>query len=138
MTELTASEASIPHPLSEPLVDLIARRFRVLGEPTRIRLLDLLRGAKRLVELGDGGVVLAQQIEQPDAGRLSQHAKAPGDQIDERLGQRMRDRGCVRGWFGHGATLSQLLGCVVGNFSGILRCFGPPNDSNLGGQFSTF
>jgi DNA-binding transcriptional ArsR family regulator len=35
--------ASIPHPLPEQLVELIARRFRVLGEPTRIRLLDLLR-----------------------------------------------------------------------------------------------
>lgn len=43
MTELAANDASIPHPLPEPLVDLIARRFRVLGEPTRIRLLDLLR-----------------------------------------------------------------------------------------------
>ena len=43
MTELAANAASIPHPLSEPLVDLIARRFRVLGDPTRIRLLDLLR-----------------------------------------------------------------------------------------------
>lgn len=37
------NEPSIPHPLPEPLVELIARRFRVLGEPTRIRLLDLLR-----------------------------------------------------------------------------------------------
>ena len=37
------TEAVIPHPLPEPLVDLIARRFRVLGEPTRIKLLDLLR-----------------------------------------------------------------------------------------------
>jgi DNA-binding transcriptional ArsR family regulator len=36
-------QASIPHPLPEPLIDLIARRFRVLGEPTRIRLLDMLR-----------------------------------------------------------------------------------------------
>ena len=43
VTESVANEASIPHPLSEPLVELIARRFRVLGEPTRIRLLDLLR-----------------------------------------------------------------------------------------------
>ena len=25
---------SIPHPLPEPLVDLIAQRFRVIGEPT--------------------------------------------------------------------------------------------------------
>lgn len=32
-----------PHPLPEDLVELIARRFRVLGEPMRIRLLDRLR-----------------------------------------------------------------------------------------------
>lgn len=32
-----------PHPLPEPLVDLIAERFRVIGEPMRIRLLDALR-----------------------------------------------------------------------------------------------
>jgi len=43
VTADTINEAAIPHPLPEPLVDLIARRFRVLGEPTRIRLLDLLR-----------------------------------------------------------------------------------------------
>lgn len=33
----------VPHPLPEALVDLIAQRFRVLGEPMRIRLLDRLR-----------------------------------------------------------------------------------------------
>ena len=32
-----------PHPLPAPLVELIAQRFRVLGEPMRIRLLDALR-----------------------------------------------------------------------------------------------
>lgn len=32
-----------PHPLPEPLVELIAQRFRVLGEPMRIKLLDALR-----------------------------------------------------------------------------------------------
>lgn len=32
-----------PHPLPEPLVELIAQRFRVIGEPMRIRLLDHLR-----------------------------------------------------------------------------------------------
>jgi len=35
--------SSIPHPLPEPLVELIAQRFRVIGEPMRIRLLDALR-----------------------------------------------------------------------------------------------
>ena len=33
----------LAHPLPDPLVDLIARRFRVLAEPMRIRLLDRLR-----------------------------------------------------------------------------------------------
>ena len=32
-----------PDPLPDDLVDLIARRFRVLGEPMRIKLLDQLR-----------------------------------------------------------------------------------------------
>ncbi len=31
------------HPLPEPLIDLVAQRFRVLGEPMRIKLLDQLR-----------------------------------------------------------------------------------------------
>ena len=33
----------IPHPLPEPLVELVAQRFRLIGEPMRIRLLDRLR-----------------------------------------------------------------------------------------------
>lgn len=35
---------SLPHPLPEDLAELIARRFRVLGDPLRVRILDLLRG----------------------------------------------------------------------------------------------
>ena len=43
-----------PHPLPDDLVELIARRFRVLSEPTRIRLLDVLRdGAATVAELQD-------------------------------------------------------------------------------------
>jgi DNA-binding transcriptional ArsR family regulator len=33
----------MPHPLPEPLIELVAQRFRVLGEPMRIKLLDHLR-----------------------------------------------------------------------------------------------
>ena len=32
-----------PHSLPEPLIELVAQRFRVLGEPMRIKLLDRLR-----------------------------------------------------------------------------------------------
>jgi len=34
---------TLPHPLPEELADLIARRFRALGDPLRVRILDLLR-----------------------------------------------------------------------------------------------
>jgi DNA-binding transcriptional ArsR family regulator len=40
---------SLPHPVPDDLVDLIARRFRVIGEPMRIRLLDRLRGGEASV-----------------------------------------------------------------------------------------
>jgi DNA-binding transcriptional ArsR family regulator len=46
--------APIPHPLPAPLVELIAQRFRVIGEPMRIRLLDQLRdGPMTVNELTD-------------------------------------------------------------------------------------
>jgi DNA-binding transcriptional ArsR family regulator len=38
-----------PHPLPDDLAELIARRFRVLGEPARVRLLDQLRDGERRV-----------------------------------------------------------------------------------------
>ena len=41
---------SIPRPLPLPLVDLIAARFRVIGEPMRIRLLDRLRDGDATVQ----------------------------------------------------------------------------------------
>jgi DNA-binding transcriptional ArsR family regulator len=45
---------TLPHPLPDDLVDLIARRFRVLGEPMRIRILDRLRDGEATVgELSD-------------------------------------------------------------------------------------
>ena len=34
---------STEHPLPEPLIELVAQHFRVLGEPMRIKLLDQLR-----------------------------------------------------------------------------------------------
>jgi len=39
----------LPQPLPDDLVELIARRFRVLGEPTRIKLLDRLRDGEATV-----------------------------------------------------------------------------------------
>jgi DNA-binding transcriptional ArsR family regulator len=39
----------LPHPLPEPVVELIAERFRVIGEPLRIRILERLRDGESSV-----------------------------------------------------------------------------------------
>lgn len=39
----------LPHPVPVPLAEVIAQRFRVIGDPTRIRLLDCLRDGERSV-----------------------------------------------------------------------------------------
>ena len=41
---------TLPHPLPDSLVELIARRFRVIGEPMRIKLLDRLRAGEASVQ----------------------------------------------------------------------------------------
>jgi DNA-binding transcriptional ArsR family regulator len=43
------SAKPVPHPLPEPLIELVAQRFRVLGEPMRIKLLDRLREGEATV-----------------------------------------------------------------------------------------
>jgi DNA-binding transcriptional ArsR family regulator len=40
---------TLPHPLTDDLVELIARRFRALSEPMRIRLVDRLREGEATV-----------------------------------------------------------------------------------------
>jgi len=68
---------TLPHPLPADLVELIARRFRALSEPTRIRLLDGLRDGERSVnelaaELGAGQQNVSKHLSLlADAGILA-------------------------------------------------------------------
>lgn len=55
-----------PHPLPEPLIQLVAQRFRVLGEPMRIKLLDRLRE-------GDATVSELQQALGASQQNVSKH-----------------------------------------------------------------
>lgn len=54
---------ALPSPLPDDLVELIAQRFRVLGEPMRIKLLDRLRqGAASVQELTDATGASQQNV----------------------------------------------------------------------------
>jgi DNA-binding transcriptional ArsR family regulator len=67
---------ALPHPLPEDLAELIARRFRVLGEPLRVRILDLLRDQEQSVnalaeQLGSGQQNVSKHLAVlADAGML--------------------------------------------------------------------
>lgn len=60
------SSAAVPHPLPEPLIELVAQRFRVLGEPMRIKLLDRLRD-------GDANVGELQEALGASQQNISKH-----------------------------------------------------------------
>lgn len=63
---------NVPHPLPEDLAELIARRFRVLADPLRVRMLDLLR---------DGELSVNAIAEQLEAGQqnVSKHLNVLAD-----------------------------------------------------------
>jgi DNA-binding transcriptional ArsR family regulator len=52
---------TLPHPLPDDLVELIARRFRAIGEPMRIRLLDQLRDGEATVGQLSEALTASQQ-----------------------------------------------------------------------------
>ena len=70
---------NLPHPLPEPVVELIARRFRVIGEPMRIRILDRLRdGEASVYELTEALATSQQNVSKHlgvlfEAGIVSRH-----------------------------------------------------------------
>jgi DNA-binding transcriptional ArsR family regulator len=62
----------LPHPLPEDMVELIARRFRVLGEPMRIKLVDCLREGEASVNELTEALSASQQ-------NVSKHLAVLGD-----------------------------------------------------------
>ena len=84
---------TIAHPLPDPLIDLIAHRFRVLGEPMRIKLLDRLReGAVSVQELQDatGG---SQQNVSKHLGVLARPASSGAEERATSLRYGITDEG---------------------------------------------
>ncbi len=58
-----AKQSVVPHPLPAALIEVIAERFRVLSEPLRISLLDVLRDGEATVrELQDATGASQQNV----------------------------------------------------------------------------
>ena len=80
---------SMPHPLPDPLVELIARRFRAMSEPMRIRLLDRLReGEATVAELTEALGASQQNVSKhlavlTDAGILAR--RKDGNHVHYRI-----------------------------------------------------
>jgi ArsR family transcriptional regulator len=74
---IDVTPSDLPHPLPDPLVELIAARFAALAEPTRIRLLDRLReGEASVTELVEATGTSQQNVSKhlrvlADAGIVS-------------------------------------------------------------------
>ncbi len=67
-----STKTSVPHPLPEALIGLIAQRFRVIGEPMRIRLLDTLRDGPMTVNELAESLGASQQNVSKHLGVLAQ------------------------------------------------------------------
>ena len=62
---VTKATQSMPHPLPVPLVERVAERFRILGEPMRIRLLEAMRdGEASVKELQEATGASQQNVSQ--------------------------------------------------------------------------
>jgi DNA-binding transcriptional ArsR family regulator len=59
-------ESAVDHPLADPLIELIAARFRMLAEPMRIKILDKLRR-------GDATVTELQEALDASQQNVSKH-----------------------------------------------------------------
>ena len=63
--ETKTTKSGIPWPLPDPLVERVAERFRVLGEPMRIRLLQVLQeGEASVSELREATGASQQNVSQ--------------------------------------------------------------------------
>lgn len=72
---------SLPSPLPEPLVELIAQRFRLLSEPTRVKLLDAMRA----------GPATATELQAATGASQQNISKHLGMLVDSGMVRRVKD-----------------------------------------------
>lgn len=72
-SQIPRTNFALPDPIPDPLVELLANRLRVIGEPTRIRVLGRLRhGPASVQELVDAAGTTQQNVSK-HLTRLTEH-----------------------------------------------------------------
>ncbi len=81
---------ALPHPIPEELIGLIARRFHLLAEPMRLRLLDRLRDGEATVQELAEELETSQQNVSKHVGLLADAAvlarRKDGTRVHYRIG----------------------------------------------------
>jgi DNA-binding transcriptional ArsR family regulator len=108
---------ALPRPLPEDLAELIARRFRAISEPLRIRMLDLLREGELSVnelaeQLGAGQQNVSKHLGVlVDAGMLARRKEG------NRVYYRIADEGVF-------ALCEQVCGALQSQLSSLAALIG--------------
>ncbi len=111
---------TLPHPLPPDLATLIARRFRLLGDPLRVRILDLLRDGEQSVnalseQLGAGQQNVSKHLALlADAGMLARRKEG------NRIYYRIADDGVF-------ALCEQVCGSVQSQLATLAALIGEPS-----------
>jgi len=114
---------ALPHPLPPDLAALIARRFRLLGDPLRVRILDLLRDDEQSVNalaerLGAGQQNVSKHLSLlADAGMLARRKEGT------RIYYRIADDGVF-------VLCEQVCGSVQSQLTTLAALIGEPSHSS--------
>ncbi len=80
-----ATPPEMPQPLPDALVELVAQRFRVIGEPMRIRLLDALRHGPMTINELTFALGATQQNVSKHVGVLAQSGLIAREKVGTRV-----------------------------------------------------
>ena len=86
----------LPHPVPDELVELIARRFRAIGEPMRIKLLDRLRDGEATVNELSEAIGASQQNVSKHLALLAEVGIVGRRKDGNRVHYRIADKGVFK------------------------------------------
>lgn len=111
---------ALPHPMPDQLVELIARRMRVLGEPMRIRILDHLRDGEQTVNQVAVALGAGQQNVSKHLGVMTEAGLLARRKVGNHVHYRIADDSALR-------LCEQVCGSLAEQLSGLAAAVAGPS-----------